>query len=64
MSMYDTEPESSNPGRLRDTPTRPDPPQCGICGTTDIRISAAGLGVFCSRACLEAAVRTQARQAG
>ena len=54
MSMYGTEPDSLDPGRLRDEQERIDPPTCDHCGSTAVRHSLAGVGVACSHKCLNA----------
>lgn len=54
MTMYNTEPESNDPGRLRDEQPHEDPPICDSCGNTGVHISVAGLGIFCSHACANA----------
>lgn len=56
MSWYETEPESCDPGRLRDDEERDEPSMCDEC-RSDARfpITLAGLGTFCSAGCADAA---------
>lgn len=49
--MYDTEPDSADPGRRWEAPERVDPARCGTCGRTEVYFTVAGLGEFCSLRC-------------
>lgn len=70
MSMYFTEPESADPGRLRSNEDleQPEPYRCDSCGVTlhwtDNRgtgpIRLVGLGAFCSARCVDDAVERHA----
>jgi hypothetical protein len=54
IKMYDTEPDSCDPGRHRDAPERVDVETCDQCGDTGVVVSVQGLGRFCSEQCRSA----------
>jgi len=54
--MYDTEPESCDPGRDRRGADRPELLMCAECRADAVfPISIAGLGIFCSAGCVDLA---------
>lgn len=60
MSFYDTEPDWADPGRLRDEREIEPVATCDECGATEVRITLAGVGAFCGRACATAAEQRMA----